>query len=72
MTDPVLATDRLLLRDFEPGDYEAVHAYAADIEVVRFMSWGPNTEVDTRDFLERAAESAAARPSAWRPEEPGW
>ena len=62
MTDPVLAPDRLLLRDFEPGDYEAVHEYATDIEVVRYMSWGPNTEVDTRDFLERAAASAAARP----------
>lgn len=38
-----LRTERLLLREFGPDDYEDIHAYASDPEVVRFMDWGPNT-----------------------------
>lgn len=48
-----LHTERLVLRDFEEADWEAVHCYASDPEVVRYMSWGPNTEEDTRGFIQR-------------------
>lgn len=57
-----LRTERLRLRDLADEDYEAVHSYASDPEVVRYMPWGPNTEQDTRDFLARAQASAAAEP----------
>lgn len=57
-----LATARLVLRDFTAADFAAVHAYATDAEVVRYMPWGPNTPADTRAFLERAAAGATARP----------
>jgi RimJ/RimL family protein N-acetyltransferase len=43
-------------------DFEAVHAYASDAEVVRWVPWGPNTETDTRDFLAYTMASAAAEP----------
>jgi ribosomal-protein-alanine N-acetyltransferase len=56
---PPLHTERLLLRDLTPGDLAAAHRYGADPEVVRFMSWGPNDERATREFLERCAASAA-------------
>jgi RimJ/RimL family protein N-acetyltransferase len=49
-----LTTERLLLRPFVESDFEAVHAYASDPEVCRYVSFGPNTEEDTRAFLERA------------------
>jgi ribosomal-protein-alanine N-acetyltransferase len=49
-----LESERLVLREFNEGDFEAVHRYASDPEVVKFMSWGPNTEEDTSRFLERA------------------
>ncbi|MFW5866974.1 MAG: GNAT family N-acetyltransferase, partial [Armatimonadota bacterium] len=48
-----LLTDRLELRDFHEGDVEAVHEWASDPEVVRFMGWGPNTRERTREFLQR-------------------
>lgn len=51
----MLESERLTLR-------EAVHAYAADLEVVRYMEWGPNTEAETSDFLTRAQSQASARP----------
>lgn len=46
-----LVTSRLLLREFSESDHDAVHAYAADRGVTRFMDWGPNSPEDTVAFL---------------------
>ncbi len=46
-----LRTERLLLREARLGDYDDIHAYAADPEVVRFMDWGPNTPEVTAQAL---------------------
>lgn len=48
-----IQTERLELRDFSETDWKAVHAYASDLEVVRFMDWGPNTEEESRNFIQR-------------------
>jgi [ribosomal protein S5]-alanine N-acetyltransferase len=58
----VITTDRLLLRDFRLDDFAAVHRYATDLEVVQYMPWGPNTETDTRDFLDRNIAAAQIEP----------
>jgi RimJ/RimL family protein N-acetyltransferase len=58
----VLKSQRLTLRDFREDDFEAVHAYATDLEVVRYMSWGPNSEVETREFLDRVHTQAVKDP----------
>jgi len=47
-------TERLILREFTPMDFDAVHEYASDPEVVRYMPFGPNTVEDSRNFLNRA------------------
>jgi RimJ/RimL family protein N-acetyltransferase len=57
-----IETDRLTLREFELQDFDAVHAYASDPLVTRFTSFGPNTPAETREFLARTLESAAAVP----------
>ena len=57
-----LQTGRLTLRELSADDFEAVHLYASDPEVVAYVPWGPNTEHDTRTFLEQNAQSAMARP----------
>ena len=59
---PPLTTPRLVLRELEDSDFDAVHAYATDPLVVRYMPWGPNTEADTIDFLTRSREAAQSRP----------
>lgn len=46
-----LRTARLLIREFEPADYDDVHAYATDEATIRYMDWGPNTADETRHFL---------------------
>ena len=38
-----LTTERLEMREWTLADYAAVHAYATDPDVVRYMSFGPNT-----------------------------
>ena len=46
-----LTTERLLLRPFQPDDYQAIHTYAIDPAVVKYMDWGPNTPEVTRTVL---------------------
>lgn len=57
-----LVTERLVLRDFEPADWPSVHSYASDLEVVRYMPWGPNTEEDSRSFVQSAIQRARDEP----------
>ncbi|MCI0439420.1 MAG: GNAT family N-acetyltransferase [Chloroflexi bacterium] len=64
MTNVLLTTDRLALREFVEGDWQAVHEYASDPEVCRFMVWGPNTEEQTRSFIARMVELRQERPRA--------
>jgi ribosomal-protein-alanine N-acetyltransferase len=59
---PILETDRLLLREITEADFDAVHAYATDPAVIRYVPWGPNSEQDTHDFLARTMIAAAAEP----------
>jgi [ribosomal protein S5]-alanine N-acetyltransferase len=52
-----LRTGRLTLRDFLPGDFDAIHAYASDPDVTRFMFHGVRTPEHTRDYLNRMLAS---------------
>jgi RimJ/RimL family protein N-acetyltransferase len=45
------------MREFVTSDEQAVHAYASDSAVTRFLLWGPNTEADTRRFIAEAMAS---------------
>jgi ribosomal-protein-alanine N-acetyltransferase len=58
----ILPTERLLLREIASTDFDAVHGYASDLEVVQYMTWGPNTEQDTHDFLEQSAAQSSTDP----------
>jgi ribosomal-protein-alanine N-acetyltransferase len=58
----VMKTERLLLRDLMEIDWQPVHCYASDEEVVRYMSWGPNTEEETKSFIQRALAGQNEKP----------
>lgn len=62
MSGPPFETERLRLRDFVEQDWEAVHEYDAHPEVVHFMTWGPNSEQDSRDFVARNIEASQQSP----------
>lgn len=55
-------TQRLLLRELVEADWGAVHQYASDPEVVRYLPWGPNTEAETRAFVRRRIASQQEDP----------
>ena len=57
-----LQTQRLILREFQGDDFDAIHAYGSDPEVARYMVWGPNTPQETRVFLDRALDAQAVWP----------
>jgi RimJ/RimL family protein N-acetyltransferase len=57
-----LTTQRLILREWTMEDFHEAHAYATDPEVVRYMSFGPNTEEDSRAFLSATLERARSTP----------
>ena len=59
-----LTTPRLVIREFRPDDYTSTHAYGSDAEVTRHMIFGPNSEQETRAFLERVMASQAKHPRA--------
>lgn len=60
-----IQTARLTLRPVADGDFDAVHAYAIDPEVYRYMLWGPNTPEITREVLDRwQADDARPWPRA--------
>ena len=54
------ATKRLVLRDYYPSDFEAVHEYSSDMENVAHMVWGPNTPEQTRAYLEQTCPAQCA------------
>src|ERR1700722_3445769 len=57
-----IKTERLLLRNFHSDDWSAVHVYASDSEVVRYQEWGPNSEEDTKKFVDSAIKSSKLKP----------
>ena len=57
-----LTTPRLILRKFTAADFDAVHAYASRADNTTFMLWEPNSEEQTRAFIELAIAKADENP----------
>ncbi len=55
-------TNRLRLRELDESDWRAVHEYAADPEVIRYVQFGPNTVEETRSFIARAMSHRSEEP----------
>lgn len=52
----LLETKRLIIREFTFEDFSAVHLYASNPEVAKYMIWGPNTEEETKAFIKRTID----------------
>ena len=52
LTFPLL-TERLLLRPFMDGDFDALHAMQSREDVTRYLPWGPRSPEQTAEILSR-------------------
>lgn len=52
-----LESERLVLRQYTMGDFEAVHSYASLPDFSQYDTWGPNSEEDTKVFLETSVNN---------------
>lgn len=57
-----LLTPRLRLREFRLDDFATTHVYGSDPEVTKYMTFGPNSEAETRVFLDRVIAQQAEQP----------
>jgi RimJ/RimL family protein N-acetyltransferase len=58
----LLHTERLVLREFEPEDWEALHAIESRPEVARYQSFTPRTRNESRLYVLEAVQGAADDP----------
>jgi RimJ/RimL family protein N-acetyltransferase len=56
---PVLETERLVLRDFALGDWEALNAFLSDPDVIRFMHFASWDEAKRHQWLTRMVDEAS-------------
>lgn len=49
-----LQTKRLYLRDYTADDFAAIHEYANSPEFCQYVTFGPNSESDTKNFIHEA------------------
>jgi RimJ/RimL family protein N-acetyltransferase len=54
-----LHTERLLLRPFVTGDFDAVYAIHSRADVARYLYWDPRTAAEVREVLQRKTRSTA-------------
>nr|WP_077625138.1 GNAT family protein [Sediminibacillus massiliensis] len=57
-----LSSEQLVLREIKIDDWRSVHSYASQAKVSRFQPWGPNTEEDSKLFVEQAIKDAENNP----------
>jgi RimJ/RimL family protein N-acetyltransferase len=55
-------TRRLKLREITQKDFQAIHEYASDPETVKYMPFGPNTEKETQEFINRNKKRQQKQP----------
>jgi RimJ/RimL family protein N-acetyltransferase len=68
MIEPIeLAGDRIGLRELESEDWPAIHSYASMPEACTYEAWGPNSEEESRGFLETQLAARRKEPQATYP-----
>ncbi len=58
----LLVGEKVTLREFDLKDFDAVHAYARDLESWTYVEWHANSPQETREYLARAVNGRRADP----------
>ncbi|MBA2174891.1 GNAT family N-acetyltransferase [Halobacillus locisalis] len=54
-----LSNERIRLREVNEDDWKGVHRYASQNIVCQYQPWGPNTEEDSKGFVQQVLFDAA-------------
>ncbi len=57
-----LSNETFVLNEIERSDWKAIHAYSSRKEVSTYQTWGPNTEEQTKAFVEKIIDDARQQP----------
>lgn len=49
----IFNSERIILREMERKDWKDVHQYASQDKVCQYQPWGPNSEQESKDFVEQ-------------------
>jgi RimJ/RimL family protein N-acetyltransferase len=60
-----LETERLRLRDLQPGDLDAFLAYRQDPQIARYQSWVDYSRADAEAFFRTQRQRAFGEPGSW-------
>ena len=58
----IYETDRLYIRDFKPDDFDEFHKLVQNSDIYKYMPWGPNSEEDTKNFIQMSIEQGSKEP----------
>lgn len=58
----LMKSERIYLREIETGDWIDVHAYASQEIVCQYQPWGPNSEQDSREYVEEIIANGNVNP----------
>lgn len=62
MAQITLETQRMNLREYVSADWKSVHLYSCLPNVVEYQAWGPNTELETKQFIDLCIQEQKQTP----------
>ncbi len=57
-----IETKRLILREYKESDWKAVHLYGQQENILIYEAWGPNSEEQTKAFIEKSINERKENP----------
>jgi [ribosomal protein S5]-alanine N-acetyltransferase len=58
----MITAERIILQELKDKDWESIHSYASLEAASRFQPWGPNTILDTKNFVRQAVQDMNVSP----------
>ena len=57
-----IESKQLLIREMQEEDFDSIHAYASNEDILIYEVWGPNSESDTHEFIKLAKSAQEDSP----------
>lgn len=54
--------NRFKLREIKENDWKDIHIYTSQFIVCQYQAWGPNSEMETKEFVNQVLQDARKVP----------